>query len=63
MLSWILRVSRVLRRNVARKDGRMGGDQQDIVEGQRFLNDAHSKTPGRKAALYAPVRGRQTDRC
>jgi hypothetical protein len=35
----------------------MGGDEQDIVEGQRFLNDAHGKTPGHKSALYAPASG------
>jgi hypothetical protein len=40
----------------------MGGDEQDIVEGQRFLNCAHNKTPGRKVALYAPVHGRQMRR-
>jgi hypothetical protein len=43
ILSWILRVSRVLKADVAGQDFGKGGDEQDVVEGESFLEDTHSE--------------------
>ena len=49
MLSAMLRVRRVLKRDVAGNDLRMRGDEQDVVESQRFADDTHRQfSPGAK---------------
>ena len=66
MFRGMLRVRRVARLNVAGQDRRMGGNQEDVVKRQRFLQDSHEHFLGRKAnytraphpaqiAAFAPV--------
>ena len=40
--SWIDRVSCVVEADFAGKDGRMGGNEEDVVKCERFLDDAHA---------------------
>jgi hypothetical protein len=55
MLSWIVRVRRVERLTSRGRDGGVGRNQQDVVERERFLYDAHYKpSPQNEIIQMAP---------
>src|SRR5207253_807055 len=41
--------------DIAGHDGRMRGNEQDVVEGERFTDDTHGVSSWRKNRLYPPV--------
>ena len=44
-----------LQANVARQDARVGGKEEDVVEGQRLLNHPHSVLMTQKRSIPTPV--------